>query len=325
MTLTRISLIFTLLFTLTSCDFISKKEKKSDDIKATNLEKAYFEGEIELSESRGYKGSLFKIHTNFLISENRIKREQKLGGLNALFNTKAGIIVDLEKDSVTLFYSDPISKYKHTSTIEAYKNYSDTTQVYSTTPSPVDLTFNYLPEYNVTKQVKDSMIIQGFTSDYTLYNASFLQQEIFDTKDIRIKRELLEVVFYNLQEGINFPLKSEVKTIISSIKNDSIINSDEAAMIDKISNDVLNEIDSTKTTEPTDLEKLSKNKLLNKGLDLFKKGVDLAIHFTNEITEISSRKIISSEISLPSGDFDDIDDIEDFFDKLPSGSSDFDD
>lgn len=193
------------------------------------------------------------------------------------------------------------------------------------TPSPIDLTFDFLGAYNSEKHVKDSMDIKGFTSDYTLYLDDLLQQEVFDTKEIKVKRELLEMVFHKLPADINFPLKSAIKTILSRIKNDTLINNPIVADLDKISRNILHEIDTSNKQEPTDLKKLSENKALNLGLDIFKKGVDLKIHFENELSEIDFREIEHEELDLPSGNFKSFDDFDDFYYSIPSGNGDFDD
>lgn len=303
-----------LFFSFASCNFLSKDNDQKDE-KASG--KRYFEGEIKLSESRGYQGSLFKVYTTYLISENKIKREQKAKGLNAVFNMKNGIIVDLAKDSVTLYYSDVFQKNKHLLSVKEYDHYLKTKNHYSQGFSPIDGTFTFLSTYEAHKTVKDSSFIQGFMTDYTLYIDNIFQQEIFDTKDIKVKRELLEMVFYQLPKEINFPLRSEFKSIISSVKNDSLIHKT-VQLKDKISKDILHKTDITNT------DMLTKNKWLDLGIKALKKGVDIALHATLKIESLSEHEIKLSEFSIPSGDFKEIDDIDTFFSKLPSGG-DFDD
>ncbi|WP_128755243.1 hypothetical protein [Aquimarina sediminis] len=117
MQFTKSIITFFILSSLMSCNFFSKdKNQKEEEIPL----ETYFEGEIKLSESRGYQGSLFKIYTTYHISENRIKREQKAKGLNAVFNMKNGIIIDLTTDSIILYYSDVFQKNKHTLTVKEY-------------------------------------------------------------------------------------------------------------------------------------------------------------------------------------------------------------
>ena len=310
----KLALLLFLFFSFASCNFLSKdtdqKEKKAS-------EEHYFEGEIKLSESTGYQGSLFKVYTTYLISENKIKREQKAKGLNAVFNMKNGIIIDLVKDSVTLYYSDVFQKNKHSLSVKEYDNYLKTKNHYPQGFSPIDGTFTFLSTYKAHKTVKDSSSIQGFMTDYMLYIDDIFQQEVFDTKDIKVKRELLEMVFYQLPKEINFPLRSEFKSIISNVKNDSLIHKT-VQLKDKISKDFLHKTDTTNT------DKLTKNKWLDLGIKALKKGVDIALHATLKIESLSEHEIKLSEFSIPSGDFKEIDDIDTFFSKLPSGG-DFDD
>ena len=286
-------------------------------------EEPYFEGEITLSESRGLYGNLFKVHTTYKLSENYIKREQKLGGLNSVFDTYAGIIVDLEKDSIVLYYADKLlgKKNKHTTSVKVYAK--NVKSFPNSLPSPVDNTFNLLSDYSLINQTKDSTEIKGFKSDYTLYNdkSKIFKQEIFDSKDIKTKRELLEIVFHNIPDEINFVLKSDLRTTISNISNDSIINNEQSKAIDLFLRDVFQ-----KSDKKTDLEKLAKNKWIKLGLNILKKGIDLNIHIKTDISKLETRKIISSEFSFPSLDFIEISDIDDFINDLPSeGGGDFDD
>lgn len=314
----KLSFLIILYCLLPSCD--STAPKNSD----SSLTASFFEGEITISESRGLYGRLFKIHTSYWISEDIFRREQRMGGVNSVFNRSAGIVINLNKDSVILYYSDLTNKIKHVLTVEDYKARLSESMFPLKTPSPIDGTFNFLAEYKAKKMVKDSVNIKGFEADYSLYIEDIFQQEVFDTKEIKVKRELLEIVFVNLPQETNFPLQSEFKTIISRIKNDSIINSKQVSLLDKISKDIFYEIDSTNSKEATDLEELSQNKFLNLGLDVFKKGVDLKIHVEGKITEIIEREIDENEMVLPSESFRDVDDFDEFFNLIPSGGE-FDD
>lgn len=310
--------LLTISVLLFSCDLLNKK---NDEVR--ELPGGPFEGEIVLSESRGLYGSLFKVHTSYLISENTIRREERLGGVNDVFNNYAGIIIDLEKDSVTLYYAGSAKKFRHTLTVEAYQAYVNEKPFPRSTPSPVGNTFSYFSAYTPIRTAKDSVVIEGFSTDYNLYQEDILQQEVYDAKKLQIKRELLEVVFPNLPANTNFVLKSEFKTILSSVKNDAIVNSEQARLIDELSRGIMFHIDSVEREE-TDLEKLSKNKWVNMGLNLLKKGVDLNLHISSEISKFSDRRIEQVEFSLPSGKFEEIDDIDVFFNSIPSGSE-FDD
>ncbi|WP_299442896.1 hypothetical protein [uncultured Aquimarina sp.] len=326
----KFSSIFLFLI-LTSCNFLNdKSEENSDQVHQKEEDnRPYFEGEIKLSESRGLYGSLTKVHTTYFISENIIKREQRWGGVYSVLDNYAGIIIDLKKDSVVMYYADKLSntKNKHTLSIEAYKTHLKTKIMPKGIPSPVDRTFELLPNYKLINQVKDSTVIKGFKSDFTRYHGDtdFLKQDVFDSKEIKVKRELLEMIFLNLPEEINFPLKSEVKTTFSEISNDSIIKGKQTKAIDQLARNILRKKDSTVKKE-TDLEKLSKNKWLNMGLQILKKGVDLNIHITTNLSEFTPKVFADIDMSIPSGDFIEILDFDEFLNTLPTGGGgDFDD
>ncbi|WP_299607782.1 hypothetical protein [uncultured Aquimarina sp.] len=304
-----------------SCN--SSKTSKVEDTRP------YFEGEIKLSEARGLYGALTKVNTTYYISENRIKREQRWGGVYSVLDNYAGIIIDMEKDSVTMYYADKFSKVKnkHTLSIKKYKTYLETKTIPNGIPSPVDHTFELLPEYKLIHHVKDSTVIHGFTSDFSRYhdNSDFLKQDIFDSKEIKVKREFLELIFINLPKEINFPLVSESKLTFSEISNDSIIKGKQTRALDQFARKLLRKKDSTINKE-SDLEKLASNKWLNLGLKILKKGVDLNIHVTTEVSEFSARELLDIDISLPLGDFTNVLEFDDFLEDLPTGGGgDFDD
>lgn len=311
-TIQIISLLIILI--LTSC---SNEQKAKEE--------PYFEGEITLSESRGLYGSLFKVHTTYTISENCLKREQKLGGLNSLANTYAGIIIDLKKDSIVLYYSDGLRgvNNKHTISVQEYKTNPKYKEISSSPPSPIDGTFKLLPKYELSKQVKDSTNIEGFVSDYSLYKDEIpiFKQEIYDTKSLKIKRELLELAFQDIPKEINFVLQSDLRTMITDISNDSIVAGRQTKALDILLRDAFN-----KSNEKTNLEKLAQNKWVKLGLNLIKTGVDLNIHISSEVTSKVIKNIPSSSFSLPSVDFEEISDLDDFLDDLPNKhGGDFDD
>lgn len=284
----------------------------------------YFEGIITVSESRGLYGSLFKNYTTYSISENYIKREQKLGGITSVFDIYAGIIIDLKKDRVILYHADKLmgTKNKHTINVKEYKTNTKYKSLPISIPSTVDNTYKTLPDYNIIKQVKDSIILKEFKCDYTIYrdDSKILKQEVFDTKEIKVKRELLQMMFMNIPEETNFPLKSTLRTTVSDISNDSILNGQQTKVIDLFLRDVFQ-----KNKEETDLEKLSKNKWINLGLKTLKKGVDLNINISSDMSEITSRKLSSLDLPFLSADFKEVSDIDVFINSLPHEGGDFDD
>ena len=318
----QLIVLISLTTIMCSCDFFSKKEEAEVDIDP----KKYFEGEINLTETRGIYGILFESNTSFTISKNRMKREQRLGGINKVFDSYAGVIVDLEKDSVTIYYVDLVKKMFNQSTIKEFKKYLASKSTPNRQLSPLDNTFTYLLPYKAINTVNDSMKVKGFMCDYARYvdEDAIVQQEVFDSKEIKVKRELLELVFPNLPKETNFPLRSDFKTMISSVSNDSLVNNKTVEMVDKLVRALLHQVDSTKGNNPTDLDKLADNKWLNMGLDVLKKGIDLKFHISNKTSGFSVGNIGLPLFSLPSAAFEEVDDIDEFFSSLPA-EGDFDD
>ncbi len=165
-----------------------------------------------------------------------MKREQRMGGVNSVFDGYAGMVIDLKKDSITLYYSDalPSLKNKHTVSIKEFQTNEKYKLLPNTLPSPIDNTFNFLPNNLLIKQIQDSATINNYKCDYSLFKDSteILKQELFDTKKLKIKRQMLEMMFYKLPKEINFVMKSEVKTILGDISNDSIVNGKQSKALD---------------------------------------------------------------------------------------------
>lgn len=307
--------------------FISCKNKNDKKISETD-NRPYFEGEIELEVTQGLYGKLFKQNTSYYISENIFKREQKLGGVNKVFDNYAGIIIDLKKDSVVLYYVSNIQniKNKHTLSISAYKNYLDANNIPTSGPSPFDLTFQMTDGFKLIKQKKDSLKINNFLCDYSLYKDSngITKQEIFDTREIKVKRALLEMVFINIPSEINFPLQSEIKTTVSDITNDTILNGQQTKRLESLAHKIFTGKDSPDSTKPS-LEKISKNKWINLGLKVFKKGVDMNLHISTTPTKVIKRVLTQIEQSLGLEGFVEIESLDEFINSLPKGGGDFDD
>ncbi len=319
-----------MLLLTTSCGFLEDKKTNKTHEKVEKDTIPYFEGKIKLSESRGLYGDLTKIHTTYWLSEHKIKREQAWGGVYSVLDNYAGIIIDEKKDTVTLYYADRFSKIKnkHTTSITIFKEHLKTMQVPQGYPSPFDKTFTLLiDDYKPIRQVKDSTTIQNFLCDYTLYKdkENIIKQEVFDSKKIKVKRDFLDMVFINLPKAINFPLSSNLRTTVSDINNDSIISGKQTRVVDEFIRRQLRKKDST-INKTSNLKKVTKNKWVKMGLNLLKKGVDLNIHITSEITEFSQQELKQEVLTLPVGDFIEIEDFDDFLDELPKGGGvDFDD
>ncbi len=289
---------------------------------------SYFEGEITLTESRGLYGALFKINTTYTLSENYLKREQRLGGVTSLLGTYAGIIVDLDRDSVCFYHVNKMAGYqkKHTTSIASYRSDPKYQSWPESPPSPVDQTFRLLPDYHFIRHVKDSTEIEDFQVDYSLYRdgSGLLKQEVFDTKEIKVKRQLVEMVFMDIPEEVNFILKSDLLTTLSDIPKDTIVSGETARATDGVLREALE--DSLQDAQENDLDKLASNKWVHRMIDLLKKGVDLNIQIRTRLSKVTARTTTSREFTFPGGDFDEVSDFNEFLRSLPSeGGFDFDD
>lgn len=288
---------FQLYILLVFCTFLFNCEGNSNTKKEeqTTAPIPYFEGEIVLTETRDLSDRLFEVETIFILSENSIKREQRLDGVGDVFDDYAGVFVDLEKDSIIFYYVHEASKKynKHSVSIKEYNSNTDYNYFPNTVPSPIDNTFKLISEYSLAEQVKDSTTIIGYTSDYTRYeeNTGFLMLEVFDSKKIKVKRELLEIVFLDLPAEINFLLMAEVQR--------------------------------SKTERE---EKKSKKNWVDLGLDLLNKTVDLTVHIKKKVSTLTKRIIGPSEKGLPAVNFTEIPDFNEFVNSYHTASrSSFDD
>ena len=301
-------------FILFSCtESVSENNRESSSGKPDSGE--FFEGVITLTGTFSYFGSLFEDETTYYISENRLKRERKstpLGGEPV--GRYAGMIVDLEKDRVTLYLViDYEDKYlKHSMSIAEYQTYLNSEVQPSLIPSPFDKTFTILDEYILIHQVEDSTTIEGFRADFSQFNNSSgrFKQEVFDTKNLRIKRPLLENTFPNLPDEINFPLGTVFRTTLTDVKNDSIIAGRESKGFERLIKDlVTNDSSASKTS---DLDKIARNKWVNRGLKFLKKGVDLSINTTIRLKEIVARELTEETLELPAKPFKNAEDLAEF-------------
>lgn len=324
--------LFLLTLVVASCTTATNEETSSV------LETDYFEGEIKLIEYINYAG--LALNTHFVISENKIKREQKFLHLPGLLNTTVGMIADLEQDSVVLFYKNYIDQKKCTISIAEYLDFVKDQKFKYVVPSVVDPTFTEFTTYETIKEVKDSTTMRGFSVDYSRHRfadeenvAIGMEQEIFDTKAIVIKRKLLTLIFPRIPESINFPLESSLELMIDEIENDSLIQSDLVKGLDTLiwqplqEKDTLNEGKETDVAAnlEADLEALSNSKLLNFGLDVVKKGLNIASNRNTKVVKVTPKKVVPTTIDLPKGDFEPVIGLTAFFAIVLAASGDFDD
>lgn len=268
-----------LLLMALSCTTGPEEAKRSD----------YFEGEIELIVSRGILGNIFRTKITYLLSENMLKREERSVN-EKVFSNYAGILIDLQTDSVEMYYvksEEEGSRYRLST--QEYLQLLEKHAFERRFPSPVDQTFLHLKHYQFVKQVPDSSMIQEFSADYTLYqdSTSSFEQGVFDSKDIRVQRSLLEMAFVNLQKEVNFPLGYTYHTSVWGI----IANKDSSTL---------------STAE----------KWAMRALDKMKKGVDQTIQITATCSKLVQRQIKQTEFVLPDHAFVDVDTWEAFMASL---------
>ncbi len=208
-------------FFLHSCGFFG-----SDQPKVTGeLNSDFFEGEIIME----YEGDI----VIYLIKENKIKRTKGLGDLlngNKISGETYGLVVDLDLNNVTVY--DDLGSIGKTGTfsLPVYKKYLKETGLALDEEAGCDLTFTYFEEYNSSKYVKDSTQTTQLNLDFNLYKEEDHEQHVFDTKNLKIQRELLEIVFPRIPKKSNFPIESrlikyytrekiDLKDIGNAIKN----------------------------------------------------------------------------------------------------------
>lgn len=299
-----------LMLILSGCGNDSKKEKNG------KTAKDFFEGEIIQNESVGLYGKLAGRQTTWLLSENRLKREQTYSGLANVLPAKAGIIVDLSIDSVTLYYSDVSGSFKYSGSCRDYQTFMKEKGIDRKGLDIMDFTFTELRSYQIAKRVKDSLKIKTFLCDYYLYKESPLKQELFDAKELNIKRSLLEMAILNLPAEITFPMQSEIKTMVAEVKNDSILNgSVTQALKEKVKN-LLGNTSKGNGQTPSQ-QKQSQNRYAEKGINLIKKGIDAVIHLSITAKEVIHRTITTKEWRLPDADYKVLEDPDSFFEALP--------
>lgn len=314
-----------------SCDSVHEKIEdinlQSDPSDPKEIQGS-FEGEIHLSTSQGLYGELEKVNTTYYITKNKIRRHQQLGGVNSVFGISAGMIIDGEKDSVTLYYNQGpgAEKQKTTLDITSFIEYRKSHYFPISLPSVVDHSFTMLNEYNTISTIKDSTTKQGILCDYTLYteNSRILKQEIFDSKQVNINREWLEMIFTGIPSDRNFVLESSMKTTVSNVSNDTILSGSQTKALNELIRKLAKKQDSTIDTKKSDTEGLLGNKWVNKALNLVKKGIDLSLHVSTELDKVEVKTIESTDLQI-SGDFTEVSPDEFLSSIEYSGSSDWDD
>ncbi len=291
----KIFLFLLSLCTLQGCDFLKKEEDRINS-------ESNFEGTLEFTETRGIEGNIAKSHTRYWISDKMVKREKTLGGINLAFQYKSGTIIDFEKDSVTAYYSDLLTKKKLHLSIDEF---TEQIKEWGTPLSQLDIvdyTFCQLDGYANEKRVSDSANIQGLLCDYSKFSDKEEFQEIFHSKDIKIKRKALEILFPKIPKECHFPVSSLLsRNYEQKIQNDTVIQ-----FLD------------TSYHSP----KSTKHKVVDLSLMALKKGLDIYTECTNVLSKVSSEPLKPSHFSFPDGDFEEVDSLDEFLRVFPVGGDD---
>lgn len=285
-------------FIIAGCNTLEKNEKSIGE------DKVFFEGSITFKEETGLYGKLFTISTSYQVEENCLKREERLTGINKIWNNYAGLIINLDKDKVILYYSDITNKIKHSLSVKEYLNIRDSLAGEIKSPWVVDRTFQHFDPYIRKRYVKDSLVIEGFTTDYSKFTEGYIKQEVFDTRQIKIKRLLMEMAIPGIPESIHFPLRSDLKTIVGEINNDSITSS-------------AKDFYPIQDTENVKMREDKNSFIINTAINLIKKGIDLNLHSNLELDEIFEGEIPTSVFSLSDSEFKEISDLDDFLKNFP--------
>ncbi len=230
----RYLLILVALCTLNSCGFSSETKSPIIELSDTNEP---FVGKIVLENIEDNT----KTEVTFHVDVNSIRREQTHQGGEGLLGDKAGIIVNYDKDQVILYNTSGGAKWTEY-TIEEYKNtLAKVTFPYASIVTPYDYTYSFLNDYTAIVAKENALEIESLQLDYKLYSNLSLRQENFDTDEIKVKREMIALVFPNMPKDVHFPLlfKISKNTGDNNLKNET--NLSEKGWKDKITQ-VLNEL-----------------------------------------------------------------------------------
>ena len=211
------------------------------------------------------------VHTTYYISENRIKREQKISF--DPFSDISGIVVDLIKNNVTIYEikTKEFKKYKTELTLKEFDDYINNNQLSTATPPySVENVFINQKANNKEPSKKDFITIKNYVCNYHSFTdkSKTIKLEIYDTDAIKIKRELLEAVVPYIPKHIEFPLVCEITYI-----------------------------------GERDLPSLTNNKLINKSLKKSFKVLENTFNPKKTLLKIEQKELNDSDFKLPKGEY----------------------
>ncbi|WP_298322586.1 hypothetical protein [uncultured Dokdonia sp.] len=230
----RFLLLLVALCVLNSCGFSSETKTPIIELSDTNEP---FVGKIILENIEGNT----KTEVTFHIDVKSIRREQTHQGGNGFLGDKAGIIVNYDKDQVILYNTYGGAKWT-TYTIEGYKNaLARDTFPYAPIVASYDYTYSFLNDYTAIVAKENALEIESLQLDYKLYSNLSIRQENFDTDEIKVRREMIALVFPNMPENVHFPLLFKVSKNTGDNGIDNKTNLSEKGWKDKITQ-VFNEL-----------------------------------------------------------------------------------
>ena len=259
-----------------------------------------FTGQIKLKRSNGVYGFLFEEHISLEFSENKVKREERLGNkLNKVqyFKEYVGVIIDFKLDEVTLYFSSLGDHYKHVMSIDDYKEKVLNNNLSPSTPNFFDNTFTPFTTYAIQENVPDSSSMKGFKLDYSYTGQHLIDQNIMDAKELNVPRRSMELIYGNLPTEINFPMRSETKTIVSDFKEDAVLESPEMQFVNRLIHQT--GIKRKLLMRILRIKKIRKDKWVKRTLKVLKYGIDFKFNVRTQVDEISPSPLADDDIKLP--------------------------
>ncbi|AWH74047.1 hypothetical protein DCS32_07710 [Dokdonia sp. Dokd-P16] len=242
----RFLLLVVALSVLNSCGFSSETETPIIELSDANEP---FVGKIVLENIENNT----KTEVTFHVDENSIRREQTHQGGEGLLGDKAGIIVNYDKDEVILYNTYGGAKWT-AYTIEEYKNaLANDTFPYASIVTSYDYTYSFLDDYTTIADKENALAIESLQLDYKLYGDLDIRQENFDTDEIKVRREMIALVFPNMPENVHFPLLFKISKNTGDASINDETNLSEKGWKNKI-NQVFNEL-STKENKVKSIQR----------------------------------------------------------------------
>ena len=200
--------IISVMMLFLSCDRANKTKDPlsgdgSDSTGAVTESKDLFEGTIETKQELMSSGGVLSNTIEYVIAGDKMSRRLKRGGITALTNIEAGMIIDLKADSVILFQRDALNKIYCKISLKQYRE--DMKQkVGAETASPyTPYESIFLPLTSVgliAVNKPDTVTIMKMKCDLLDITQENKHWEIQHCNELKVKRETVELIFYNLPE-----------------------------------------------------------------------------------------------------------------------------